>query len=217
MGIRRRGSAFLGWVAAWIKPSLHLLSIPGYITDGQAWPVIWRSLGVAMTRLDLILLAVGVPCFIYAFQMQTWPRKLLAACRRDQSTAAEMPGLPEPPPVTLEPRTVTRSTPTPPQPITPDHNTWITEAEALAVVRASSSVQSRLPLETMTLAEKLSRAANFVPSPTGRRRRADEISRHLLRKFESECPWGVRNGTYNSEILREWIDQGAYREDPPTR
>ena len=124
--------------------------------------------------------------------------------------------VPEPlPPSPLEPRTVTPSTPTHPKPITPDQNAWITKAEALQMIRSSSLVQLRLPRET-TFADNLWRLTNFVPSPTGRRCRADEISRHLLRKFESA--WGVlRNGTYNSESLREWIDQEAYRENPPTR
>ena len=99
-----------------------------------------------------------------------------------------------------------------------DTNTWITEAEALQMIRSSSLVRLRLPQETTTLAEVLLRAANFVLPPTGPMRRADEISRHLLKKFTSECSWGVRmrSGTYNSELLREWIDQEAYREDPPT-
>ena len=97
-----------------------------------------------------------------------------------------------------------------------DLKAWITKAEALQMIRSSSLVQLRLP-RGMTLPENIWRMTNLVPSPTGPRRRADEISRHLLRKFESQCRGGVRNGTYYSESLREWIDQEAYEENPPPR
>ena len=100
-----------------------------------------------------------------------------------------------------------------------DTKAWITEAEALAVVRAFSLVRLRLlrlPQETVTLVEVLLRVKGLVTSKTEAGRRADEIARHLLRKFKNERPWDVRGGTYDRRLLEEWIDQEAYREDPPT-
>ena len=230
---KRRVAASLSGAAAWIKPALHLISIPGYIDDGQAWPVIWRSLGVTMTALDWGLIIVGVPCFLYGFQVQTWPRRLQSSIRRYQPTeVARVRAPPKPtepemtdgddrvePPAEKQIRAST-TTSAPPEasssPAQDDTKAWITKAEALQMIRSSSLVQLRLPRET-TFVQDLWRMTNFAPSPTGRRCRADEISRHLLRKFESQCRGGVRNGTYYSESLREWIDQEAYEENPPTR
>ena len=215
MGKRRRSGFGIGSLLFWFKPCSYVLSIPGYLDDGASWVTLFRLLYNRMTLLDWGLIGAGTVCAAMVF----WPEKQRATRKAEPDTEPGLPepGLPEPPPITPEPRTVTPSTPTPPQPITtPDPNMWITQAEALVVVRASSLVRLRLPQETMTLAEALLRMKNFVSSPTGRGRRADEISRHLLRKFKRECAWGVRSGTYDSELLREWIDQEAYREDPPT-
>ena len=104
---KRRVAASLSGVAAWIKPSLYLISIPGYIDDGQAWSVIWRSLGVTMTALDWGLIVVGVPCFLYAF----WPRQHThITTRPDEGGVSEPVAEPDPPsslPVIPEPRVVT--------------------------------------------------------------------------------------------------------------
>ena len=56
---------------------MHLYSIPGYIEDGRSWPAIWSGVKNILTPLDWILLSVGVPCFMYAFQVHTWPKRLL--------------------------------------------------------------------------------------------------------------------------------------------
>ena len=71
-------------VVSWIKPLLHLFSIPGYLDDGQAWPAIWRSISVAMTPLDWFLIVVGVPCFLYGFQVHTWHQRLRSSISRHQ-------------------------------------------------------------------------------------------------------------------------------------
>lgn len=65
-------AAFVSGLAVWIKPALHLLSIPGYLEDGRAWGEIWYSILSSMAILDWSLLIIGVPCFWYAFQIHTW-------------------------------------------------------------------------------------------------------------------------------------------------
>ena len=73
----RKQTAFgMGGLGTWIKPLLHLYSIPGYIDDGQSWLDIWNSVIDDMTRLDWILLAVGMLCVLYALRAHTWPRRL---------------------------------------------------------------------------------------------------------------------------------------------
>ena len=70
--MRRRFGGILGGLAAWTKPSLHLLGIPGYIDDGQSWLRILITVGNQMTSLDWILLAVGVPAFFYGLTPARW-------------------------------------------------------------------------------------------------------------------------------------------------
>ena len=91
---------------------------------------------------------------------------------------------------------------------------WITEDEALWMVRSSSSVQSRLPAEPLAI-DKVVRALAGSPM-TLRDRRANEISRHLLRKFKTDCPSGVRSGLYDRQRLEEWINQQAYDDPQPS-
>ena len=54
----------------WIRPLLELFRLPGYIEDGIAWTNIFNQIGCSMTTLDIVLLSVGVPFFIYAFTPQ---------------------------------------------------------------------------------------------------------------------------------------------------
>ena len=73
----RKTTAFgMSGLGTWIKPLLHLYSIPGYIDNGQSWLEVWNSVINDMTRLDWILLAVGMICLLYAFRVHTWPRRL---------------------------------------------------------------------------------------------------------------------------------------------
>ena len=92
-----------------------------------------------------------------------------------------------------------------------DTKAWIAEAEALAMIRASSLVRLRLPRETLIVGEVFARLGG-APSRTEVDRRADEIARHLLRKFKNGRSWGVRGGTYDRRLLEEWIDETAYQE-----
>ena len=87
-------------MACIIKPSLHLLSIPGYLDDGLEWISVLQGLRSLMTPLDWGLIVVG---FVGA-AMVLWPEKQRATSKTEPDTE---PGLPEPPPVTLEPRVVT--------------------------------------------------------------------------------------------------------------
>ena len=81
---KQRAAVLLSGVVSWIKPLPHLFSIPGYLDDGQAWPAIWRSIGVAMTPLDWFLTVVGVPCFLYGFRVHTWHQRLRSSISRHQ-------------------------------------------------------------------------------------------------------------------------------------
>ena len=59
----------------------------GYL-DGQSWIEILGKLCVAMTTLDFFLLAVGVPCFAYAFT----PQRYRLWERREEVQAWKIPG-----------------------------------------------------------------------------------------------------------------------------
>ena len=54
-----------------IKPSLHLLSIPGYLDDGLEWISVLQGLRSLMTPLDWGFTAVGVVGAVMVF----WPDK----------------------------------------------------------------------------------------------------------------------------------------------
>ena len=54
-------------MACYVKPALHLLSIPGYLDDGETWASIIRHLARAMTLLDWGLMVVGAVCVAMVF------------------------------------------------------------------------------------------------------------------------------------------------------
>ena len=87
--------------------------------------------------------------------------------------------------------------------------TWITEAQALHTIRASSLVLLRLPHETITVFDALLRNAGLYH--TRGDVLADELSRKFLRDFATELPQAVRNGDYGKEPLAWWIDKEADR------
>ena len=70
----------------WVKPLLHLISIPGYLADGKTWLEIWSSIYNSMTTLDLILLCAGVPLFWYAFEPHTWPKRIKSIYSKEAGT-----------------------------------------------------------------------------------------------------------------------------------
>ena len=178
-----------------------MIAAAGFLTE-YVWPV-----GDLRWAYVLAAGAVAIPLL---YSPEIWGF-ISRQAKKIKDPDTELGPLPLPPPIIPKPRTVTPSAPTPPQPITPDHNTWITEAEALHMIRSSSLVRLRLPWET-TAAEHLLRIYLGAKTKTKADDRADEISRHLLRKFEKECPQGVRGGMYDLRLLQEWIDQEAYGE-----
>ena len=85
----RKIAAFVSGLFAWIKPALHLLSIPGYLEDGRTWAEIWSSIFNTMAKLDWLLLFVGVTCFWYAFQIHTWPSRIRSRLHPQMASARE--------------------------------------------------------------------------------------------------------------------------------
>ena len=96
---KKRLAAAAGGATVWVRPLLDLYSIPGYIADGQSWPIIWRTVSTRMMPLDWVLLTIGVPCFLYAL----WPR------RQSSSTSEPVAETdpPSSPPVVPRPRVFT--------------------------------------------------------------------------------------------------------------
>ena len=95
------------------------------------------------------------------------------------------------------------------QPRAPRAATWIPEAQALQIIRASSLVRLRIPND-VTVADTLARALGDTYKTPGEQR-AGEVSRHLLREFGSEIPGAVRSDQYGKEPLEWWIDKEADR------
>ena len=71
MGKRRRVGWGVSSMACYVKPALYLLSIPGYLDDGETWASIIRHLARVMTPLDWGLMAVGA----VGVAMAVWPEK----------------------------------------------------------------------------------------------------------------------------------------------
>ncbi len=61
----------IGSLVCIIKPSLHLLSIPGYMEDGASWVTLFRLLYSRMTPLDWGLIVVGAGGLVLAL----WPER----------------------------------------------------------------------------------------------------------------------------------------------
>ena len=206
----KRASSSIAGTLSWIKPSLHLLSIPGYIDDGQAWSTIWRSVGVAMTTLDWILLALGVPFFLHATGVYTWPRRLWGQLSFDRLRGTV--AYPDTPSSVVsasadkyrQPATVRKTDALNRQPIPslPEAGRWVSKDAALQTLKSSSLVRLRLP--------------PFGGVHPAYLRLSDELCRHLIRNFEQEYPEGVRNGEYRLELLEWWIDATAYKEQRKT-
>ena len=98
-----------------------------------------------------------------------------------------------------------------------ENSDWISESEALNLIRRSSLTQLRLPTLTMTIGEALLRRNGIINSSTDSEIRASEISRHLLKTLNEECPWVLRDGKYYRQYLEEWINEQAYRDYDATR
>ncbi len=62
-------------VLCWIKPALHVLSIPGYLDDGHSWISILQLLADKMSLLDWALTAVGLAGATWAFGPDIWARR----------------------------------------------------------------------------------------------------------------------------------------------
>ena len=71
MGKRKRVGFRIGSLVCVIKPSLHVLSVPGYLDDGESWVMLFQFLGSRMNPLDWSLIAAGAVCAVVAF----WPEK----------------------------------------------------------------------------------------------------------------------------------------------
>ena len=199
----------------WAKPIRELWSIPGYIDDGASWATVVQAVFAAMTIIDVFLVSAGAACLLYAWWPQNW---LKATVAHPDTLSSEVPADKHRQPATVrktdaESDLDVSSTSKPPHATaTRPDSRWIAEAEALVMIRASSLVRLRLPLDTTTVGEMLTAQlqGRLVTSRMEVGRRADEIARHLLRKFKDERSWGVRGGTYDRRLLEEWIDEMAY-------
>ena len=94
---------------------------------------------------------------------------------------------------------------------------WLSEGEALNLIRNSSLTRLRLPNETITFGEELGRRMGFDHSPTASEIRADEIASYLLAKYNDQGSWTNRDGRYYKQYLEEWINEEVYRDYEATR
>ena len=94
---------------------------------------------------------------------------------------------------------------------------WISENEALKLIRNSSLTQLRLPNETITVGEAIARRMGFENSPTASDIRANEIASYLLQKYNDQGTWTNRNDRYYKQYLEEWINEEVFRDYEATR
>ena len=89
----------------------------------------------------------------------------------------------------------------------PSPETWVSGADADAVIRQSSLV--RVPVESLPVPQGQTVGdvlfASLAGKRTSRETAADELTRNLMSDFERECPQGVRDGQYGKELLEWWI------------
>ena len=206
-------------MGAW-KSFRHLHSIEAGISLlRHGWDAIgpagqW-SIAIMAGIAEMFGIALSAPLWVHVGGGLTIALSALAIWdfrMRQREKKATDPAVPEP--RIAPPKPVPAPSATSKQDVMSTPAVWITEDEALWMVRSSSLVQSRLTEDPLAI-DKVVRA--LVGSPmTMRDRRANEISRHLLRKFETDCPSGVRSGLYDRQRLEEWINQQAY-DDPPTQ
>ena len=209
-------------VASWIKPVWHFFSIPGYVDDGQAWPAILRSIGVAMTPLDWVLTVVGVPCFLYGFQVHTWHQRLRSATSRHQqafntSKPARPLGKPSPeqagssaPSTGPEQETqgkVQEDAPPPPYPVS---YTWFKPKKAYRMIRTSALVA---PLRA-SLEDREN--PDWEDIQDHKEAEANAIASMYLGEFKMECPAAFRDGKYGLDALRWWIGKEIQKRDEAT-
>ena len=95
----------------------------------------------------------------------------------------------------------------------PNPTTWISDSEALVIVRKSSLVRLRLPKGTITGSEAVTRLLGFPPSLTPGEQLADELARKHLRDFVNQCNKWTRNGRYGKETLEWWLDEAAAQRE----
>ena len=118
------------------------------------------------------------------------------------------------------PKTATENLPevTPLATTAPDKaGEWISEDEALKLIRRSSLTRLRLPNETMTIGEALVRRMSVTTSPTASEIRADEIASYLLARYNDQGSWTNRDGRYYKQYLEEWINEEVYGDYEATR
>ena len=171
-----------------------------------------EALGVALSAPAWVHTAVVITLFLSV--LATWDFRMRQREKRATVPAVLGPRSAQPEPRIAPPKPVPAPSATIKQDVMSAPAVWITEDEALWMVCSSSLVQSRLPAEPLAI-DKVVRALAGSPM-TLRDRRANEISRHLLRKFKTDRPSGARSGLYDRQRLEEWINQQAY-DDPPTK
>ena len=141
--------------------------------------------------------------------------------RNHSEKVAKLPEIPRPAPQQARREYKEHRAPRSPEHRTPASTTgldkWISENEALKLIRSSSLTRLRLPNDTMTVGEALLRNMSVVTSPTGSEIRANEIARHLLKTFNEQCSWGKRNDKYYRQYLEEWINEEVYRDYEATK
>ena len=91
----------------------------------------------------------------------------------------------------------------------PAPETWVSRAEADAMIRQSSLV--RIPVDSIPVPQGQT-IGGLLFALAGRRRtsretKADELTRNIMFDFETECSQGVSDGQYGKELLEWWIDK----------